>query len=321
MGPNPFGAPNRFVHLSISFANVRWGGTHEDDGAHVPFAEVPPVKPTLVPSSGSGGPPASTGNFPPSGPDPRGRSPGGESEGDGTPFGPLGASRPAERRAEPLSVFVYGPSRPLVGLTLYALAHSTNPDFVWVDVRIPGEEPHRLDPVTLGWVPPDRVVPLDRLEAARANAALSPATISEFLGPEDPATIGAVTEFLRLPEPSQRLLTGLPTGGRPGLVAVSNAQRLIAAYDPARTGAILATHRRAGYSVFVGYADAPGEFRMLFDLVFRLDGESPREWNEATLTCEKGDLTGALRVGHPVRLPKLPFLDAVLSKALPDDGD
>lgn len=220
-----------------------------------------------------------------------------------------------------MSVLVHGPSRPLVGLTLYALASATNPDFVWVDVRVSGEEPHHLDPVTLGWVRPDQVVPLDRLDANRASLALSSATIASFLHPEEPATFEPIAEFLRLPEPSQRVLTDSPRAGRPGLVAVSNAQRLAAAYDPTRAGPILTTHRRAGYSVFVGYADAPGPHRTLFDLVFRLDAESPQAWREATLTCEKGELTGPLRVGRSVRLPKLPFLDGVLSKVLPDEDD
>jgi hypothetical protein len=270
---------------------------------------------SFVPPTGQGLPPSLPGQAAP--PEPRAAE---RSVNPAHPP-PLDPTLPVELRARPLSAFVHGSSRPLVGLTLYALARATNPDFLWVDVRIPGEEPHRLDPVRLGWVPEDRVLALDRLEVARAQAKVSPAGVSSLIGQEEPAVLDSVTEFLRMPDPAQRLLAAPPSAQGPGLIAVSNAHRLMAAVDPIRTIPILAAYRSSGYSLFVGFAEATEGSRLLFDYVFRLDGESPRDWRDATLTCEKGDGSGTLRVGHSVRLTRLPFLETVLTKALPEADD
>jgi len=269
----------------------------------------------LDPPTGSAPPSIPLGGGGPSEPHAPGRS---------TPdarYPPLDPSLPVELRSRPLTAFVYGPSRPLVGLTLYSLALATNPEFLWVDVRIRGEEPHHLDPVALGWVPQHRLVALDHLEVARAQARVSGTALSSLLDPAETPGLDVVTEFLRMPDLTQRLLAAPPSTPGPGLVAVSNAHRLMAAVDPMRTTPILSAYRQAGYSLFVGYAEATDGSRMLFDYVFRLDGESARDWRHATLTCEKGDASGTLRVGHSVRLSRLPFLESVLSRALPEPDD
>jgi hypothetical protein len=238
---------------------------------------------------------------------------------EGAPYDP---SLPAELRARPVSAFLYGSSRPLVNLTLYALAHAANPDFLWVDIRVPGEELHRTDPVALGWVPKGRIVALDRRETLKSDLAANPEAISTMIRPEESEPgFAPIAEFLRLPDPSQQILSRPPPDGVPGVVAVTNAHRLMAAYASARVPPILSAHLSAGYSIFVGWAEAPGPGRMAFDYVFRIDGESPREWRDSTITCEKGDPAGTLRVGHSVRLSRLSFLEKVFESALPDQGD
>ena len=57
----------------------------------------------------------------------------------------------------PRSVLVYGASRALVNLALFGLAEATSPCFQWVDIGVPGEVRPELDPVSLGWVPQDRL--------------------------------------------------------------------------------------------------------------------------------------------------------------------
>jgi len=235
---------------------------------------------------------------------------------------PLDPALPAVLRARAVSAFVYGPSRTMVGLTLYAFARATNPEFLWVEVRVPGEAPERSDPVALGWVPEGRLVSLDRRETLRSDRAASVAAIASLLHTEEPDdSFDRVAEFLRLPDPSQRILARPPSDGTPGVVAVTNAHRLMAAYCSNRVPAILSAHLSAGYSVFVGWAETAGEGRQQFDYVFRLDGESARDWRESTITCEKGDDTGILRVGHSVRLPRLTFLERVFEEAIPDHGE
>jgi len=274
---------------------------------------------TLPPPAGE--PPGSRTLVHPHGPAPGGAPWGGNPSRNGRDDGPPDPTLPAELRARPVSAFVYGPSRPLVNLVLYGLAHAANPEFLWVDIRVPGEEPHRLDPVALGWVPKGRVVAIDRRETLESGQAASPEAISTLIHPDEPEeNFARVAEFLRLPDSSQQILARAPPDGRPGVVAVTNAHRLMNAYSHARVAPILSAHLSAGYSIFVGYAETPGPGRMLFDYVFRIDAESARDWREGSLTCEKGDSVGALRVGHSARLSRLPFLEGVFERAIPD-GD
>ena len=216
----------------------------------------------------------------------------------------------------PNSVLVFGPSRPLVNLTLYALAEATTPDFQWLDIGVPGEERPAVDPIQLGWIPEDRLWLVERPEALRpddltANLALFGLIRSD----EPPATLTQITEFLRLPETSQRILALRPNDGRPGALAVTNAHRVMAVYPPNRVPPILALHIHAGYSVLVGYADSAGPGRSAFDFVFHLDGADVREWRKSHLVCEKGITTGPLRDGRPVALEEIPVLADVLESA------
>ncbi|HTP55528.1 MAG TPA: hypothetical protein VML53_02530, partial [Thermoplasmata archaeon] len=62
------------------------------------------------------------------------------------------------------SLFVYGASRPLVNLVLYACSDRTNPEFHWFDVRGPADAVIDPDPARLGWVDRSRLWEIDRFE-------------------------------------------------------------------------------------------------------------------------------------------------------------
>jgi len=216
----------------------------------------------------------------------------------------------------PSSVLVYGPSRALVNLTLFALAQATTPEFQWLDIGVPGEERTPVDPVRLGWIPEERLWLIERPDALRpddltANLALFGLIRSD----EPPTTLAQVAEFLRLPQVSQRILATRPSDGRPGALAVTNAHRVMAVFPPDRVPPILSVHRNAGFSVFVGYADSAGPGRFLFDFVIRLDGEHAAGWKSSQMVCEKGITAGPLRDGRPVRLSEIPIVARVLTKA------
>jgi hypothetical protein len=216
----------------------------------------------------------------------------------------------------PNSVFVYGPSRPLINLVVFALAEKTTPDFQWLDIGVPEEERLPFDPVRLGWIPEDRLWRVERPDMLRpddltANLALAGLIRSD----EPPATLTHVAEFLRLPEISQRILARRPPDGRPGALAVTNAHRVIAAYPPNRVPPILAVHRDAGFSLFIGYADQAGPGRNVFDFVFHLDGENVIDWKRSHLVCEKGITSGPLGHARPVALAAIPLLSNVIVRA------
>jgi hypothetical protein len=216
----------------------------------------------------------------------------------------------------PRSVLIYGPSRPLVNLTLFAFAEAITPQFHWLDIGVPGEERPPVDPVQLGWIPEDRLWQVERPDALRpddltANLALFGLIRSD----EPPATLTQIIEFLRLPDTSQRILSTRPNDGRPGALAVTNAHRVIAAYPANRVPPILAVHLNAGFSVLVGFADVAGPGRAFFDFVFRLDCQNVADWPTGHLICEKGITSGPLRDARPVALSEIPMLSDVLSRA------
>ena len=217
----------------------------------------------------------------------------------------------------PNAVFVYGPSRPLVNLALFAFAEATTPDFQWLDIGIPGEERTAFDPIRLGWIPEERLWKVDRPDALRPDdLAANLALFGLIRSDEPPKSLIHLTEFLRLPETSQRILATRPLDGKPGALAVTNAHRVMATFPTNRVPPILAVHRSAGFSVFVGYSESAGPGRGLFDFVFRLDCEHIGDWKKGHLVCEKGITSGPLRDSRPVPLEAIPMLVDVVSRAM-----
>jgi hypothetical protein len=213
---------------------------------------------------------------------------------------------------------VYGACRPLVNLTLFALATTTNPDLEWVEIGGPKDVQTLPDPVELGWIPEDRLWRVNDLDA------LQPSLLSENLSlvgtiqsDESPEIISQITEFLRLPDRSQRILATRPPEDRPGVVAVTDTHRAEGAISADRVPSILTVHRNAGFSVFIGHEESPGPGRDLFDFVFHLNGENEdaADWRKSELVCERGISSGPLRDARPVLLEDLPIVAHVLFRA------
>lgn len=227
---------------------------------------------------------------------------------------------PAHMFDQPTSVFVYGPSRPLVNLTLYALATATSPEFQWVEIGARTEKRTPCDPVRLGWVPDDRLWLVEQPDALRPDHGRAILSLSNMIrSDESEEVLKHFTEFLRLPDTSQRILSTRPPPGRPGVVAVTNAERVQGVFSPGLVPSILDVHRRSGFSVIVGFRENASVGRELFDVVLRLQGEDQYigDWRENELVCEKGVTSGPLRDQSPVRLEEIPLLADVFSRARP----
>jgi hypothetical protein len=224
---------------------------------------------------------------------------------------------PSDLFDRPNAVFVYGPSRPLVTLTLFALAEATTPEFHWLDIGVPGEARTAFDPVHLGWIPAERLWKIERPDALRPDDLTTNRALFNLIRSDDPpAALNQLSEFLRLPDTSQRILATRPSDGRPGALAVTNAHRMMAAFPTNRVPPILMVHRNAGFSLFVGFSDAAGPGRSSFDFVFRLDCEHIGAWKTGHLVCEKGITVGPLRDARPVALDAVPLLADVLARAM-----
>jgi len=230
---------------------------------------------------------------------------------------------PVELFYQAHSVLVYGPSRPLVRLTLFALASSVNPMFHWVEFASPTVERTPCDPVRLGWIPDDRLWLIDPAERFSPDTANEKLSISKLISAEEPPeSLNHFAEFLRLPELSQQIIASQAPDGHPGVVAVTNVQHVADAFAYDRVPSILSVHRHSGFSVMVGHDETAGPGRELFDFVFRLEGTGDRlhDWKRYNLVGEKGISSGPLRDRRPVRLDEIPLLDAVLSEARPSDS-
>jgi hypothetical protein len=238
--------------------------------------------------------------------------------------GPTGRTSPGTAAAwfperlftRPTSILVCGPSRPLVNLALYALAQATTPVFQWVDIQVPGEERLPWDPVRLGWVPEDRRWSVDHPSALRPDDLAAHLALFALIRSDEPSpALVQLTDFLRLPEMSQRILAVRPPRGRPGVVAVPNAHRVMATFSAAQVPSILGVHRSAGYSVYIGYAEAMGSGHDVFDLVLELDGTSVADWKDSHLVCAKGISEGRLAARGSVALEEIPLIADVLARA------
>jgi hypothetical protein len=220
----------------------------------------------------------------------------------------------------PCSLFVYGPSRPLVNLALFAFAHYTNPEFHWVEIGARSEPRPPCDPVRLGWIPESRLWRVDQPDVLRPNDAVAELPLAGLISPDEPVeSLRQFVEFLRLPDQSQQLIASHLPNGHPGVVAVSDIDRVEGTFSSTDVDSILAVHRDAGFSVMVGNRGAPGPGRDVFDFVFRLQGDDDRsdEWKKNQLVCEKGISSGPLRELRPVHLQEVPMLFEVISKARP----
>jgi hypothetical protein len=233
--------------------------------------------------------------------------------------GPGPGVRWADRLSErPTSTFLYGRSRPLVNLLLYALAEKENAGFHWLDIRTPQEESEELDPAQLGWIDEKHLWKVDRLDAFTPNNVPANAALFELVrDDEPPETLARLSDFLRLPDAMQQILAEPPAGGGPGVLAVANAHRTADAFPVSTLAPILEALRWAGYSLLVGFAGSPPAVRAEFDRVIRVDGSGPGTWTTAELVLEAGPSMVGLASEGTARLVDLPFVARVLRRALP----
>jgi len=219
---------------------------------------------------------------------------------------------------QPHSVLVFGPSRRLVRLALFAFASWTNPEFHWVEFSPPASDRTPCDPVRLGWIPDDRLWLVHSAKALEANNASLTVALSKMISAEEtPEERNRLTQFLRLPEMSQRILASQTPNGHPGVVAVSEVHEATDNFTPNQVVSLLSLHQDLGFSVMIGHYRPPGPGRDLFDFVFRLQGEGERfeDWKRYRLICEKGIVSGPLRGRRAVLLEDVPHLLEILSRA------
>lgn len=229
-----------------------------------------------------------------------------------------GSTGPSPDRAQrPQSVLVYGDSRPMVNLLLYALAEDAMPDFHWLDFRPDSEPPAEWDPAGLGWLNSRRAWVADPEEGLSPDNARANAAIFELIrSDEPPEVLARLTDLLRLPPRIRHVLEAISAAGEPSLLAVANVDRVSESIPEVALAPIVAAFAWLRCSLYVGYAGARAPRLADFSTVLRIDGTSPYRWRDARVHFERG--TSAERPGGTdgVLCTDLPFLGRVFQRAL-----
>ncbi len=219
---------------------------------------------------------------------------------------------PTRLTTKPLAVEFFGSSRLASNLAALGLARRVNPHFLWLEVR----GTSGLDEVDGGLVP--SLIPAGQLFVSERAEELRPdpgianmALWSMISSEETPEVVARLRDFLLLPQPLQQLIVSIERTDRPGVVVVSNSDRIpgFCPADPAEAGAFLDAFRRESVSLIcTTRSDEPSPAP--FDQMFRVVSAPETGW-------EEGHLHDVLRPGDtpafpaPVALRDIPSIQEV----------
>jgi hypothetical protein len=222
--------------------------------------------------------------------------------------------------AKPTSVFISGASRSLLKWFAFASLTPYASRVYWTDVRLPGEVPDPLDPMTVRAIPAESVYVLsprdlepDDRAARQAEAAA--ATVLE--AGEVPNSLEGLVEFIRMPSHARKLISSTGRPDHPSILVTANSQRLATVYSQDRIAPLMRAMLEAGTCQVALWAEAPTTLTSVFDVILRLEGSDPLDWRNATVQCERGISTGPLAVGEAHLLSELEPVATILKGHLP----
>jgi len=218
---------------------------------------------------------------------------------------------------EPSSFLLYGDDRTLLNWVAYAIARTSDPEFLWTDVRLKGEVLAPTDLLSRNLVPADRLRVLNPADFVRAGSRVDVAVSTMIRSDDAPDLKQQLLDFLRLPLQAQEMLSQIPPSDRPRVVVLSNGHRLLPYFPSFEVAAsTVRAFVGTGVSMLVTFADAVGEGRLAFDRVVRLTKGVRVTWRPVTIETEKGPLEGPFRMGSVRQLSELDEVASVLAGAL-----
>lgn len=217
----------------------------------------------------------------------------------------------------PTSVIIVGTDQPLLNWVAYALASQTDPDFIWTDVRLPGQSLSPSDPLSRRLIPETRLNVVGPDELSRNEPTASVAISFMVRSDEPPVNIRRLVDFLRLPTQTQEVLARPRSAGVTRVVVLSNGHRVVAFYPSVEVVASTVHAIVETDSILImTFADTPPEGRWAFDVVLSVEGSLPSGWRGAMLTVEKGPSSGPFRPAAAGRLGEFAPVAPVLAKEL-----
>ncbi|MFZ0831046.1 MAG: hypothetical protein WCB18_04610 [Thermoplasmata archaeon] len=226
----------------------------------------------------------------------------------------------SDRTHGPATVFVGGPSRPVVNGVAFALAETIDLTPFWLDLRNGLKGNEGPDPGNTGWIPPDRMFVSENGQGLEiGNTVVEPALWTIVRSDEPQSVLSNLTDFLRLPQLIQEILSAvLPNGGPKALVA-ANSDRVAHLFPRTADGLqkFLATLAASSLSIVAAHTGPTSPGRFGFGTVFRLEVQTPEQWMEGTIICEKGIEQGPFAIGRTNRLSDVPSIARVFRGLYP----
>lgn len=216
------------------------------------------------------------------------------------------------------SVYLWGSSRSLVNLTLYALARRTDPGFGWLEVQSPGGSAP-VDPTPhVGLSDPRMDMVTCRAEDLLSRGPMETSTMAKLVRLDgDPGELEKLQQFIALPAPVQAIAARLVPNVGPRVLAIANADHVAELYvrSPDALQEMIRALKESSVSVMLGRGDGRGPRRFLADYVFEVRAEDLRTWERGQLVCERAPDPGAMPAGRHYPLAKLPWAADVFNSA------
>ncbi len=195
------------------------------------------------------------------------------------------ADFPDRLTSGPVAVEFLSSSRLASNLAALGLARQVNPRFLWLEVRGPSPSDEGDGGLVPSLIPPGQLFVSERAEELRPDPAVANMALWSMVSSQEPPEVLArLRDFLVLPQPLQRLLAAVEPTSRPGVVVVSNSDRIpgFCPPDPAEARSILDAFRREGVSLIcTTRGDEPSSAP--FDHTFRVDLAPESSWEEGRL--------------------------------------
>jgi len=223
---------------------------------------------------------------------------------------------PPDRGTHPTTVFVGGPSRSVVNSVAFALAEMLDLTPYWLDVRNSSTISDGPDPVSTGWIPPDRLFVSESGHGLEQETSRTDRALWSIVRSDEPAEVlSHLTDFLRLPQLIQEIVSASDPSSGPRALVASNSDRVAHLFPRTADGLqrFLATLAAASLSIVAAHTGPTSPGRFGFATVFRLEVESPAAWMEGTLVCEQGIDRGPFAVGRSNRLSDVPGIARVFT--------
>ncbi len=233
-----------------------------------------------------------------------------------TAFDPMGGAR--------CPTFVWGSSRPAVNRVLFAIATEIDPEFAWLDIRLPNDEPEEPGPVELGWIPDHRLFFTRRMADLTPPQTVKPEAIVRVVRSDDPnQDVGAFADFLRLPSLTQKIVADLGPAPRGRVLVVSNSERVREHYpsSPEAVRPLIDAHLAAGLIPMFGLSGPSGPGRMAMDMVCEVRVADLGHWREGWLICEKSPPWTSFHAGDKIPLSSVGSIAAAFLRPTSGTSD